>query len=56
MWTSTVTTWPSTPSNVALVTDASTATSRGERAGELPEWVGGPNRGNLDGDRILAGG
>ena len=24
MWTSTVTTWPSTPSNVALMTDAST--------------------------------
>jgi hypothetical protein len=29
-WTSTVTTWPSTPSSVALATDASTVTSRGE--------------------------
>jgi hypothetical protein len=26
------------------------------RAAELPEQMGGPNRGDLDGDRILAGG
>ena len=56
MWTSTVTTWPSTPSNVALMTDASTATSRGERAAEPLEQVGGPNRGNLDGQLIQAWG
>src|SRR5581483_7944710 len=49
MWTSTVTTWPSTPISVALVTEPSTATSRLPAAGAPRQRKRGRRRGRRGG-------